>query len=376
MAIEHKPADVFDFAPMPPPQDHELERPRLKKRHKIAKTIGAMVAAAAVIAPPLHVVDTIVTAEIYPADAVEVIPVAGADKLAKGGTEWLVFGGYGQKYSTNAAQELFNALGSKQVVASIEYPNQEFSIADLANKVNNYINSRGMSKLNVVGISMGTPTALMTLSYIKEHARQPYTAYKNQSISQNTKPRNLPEIGYFAAYSSPADVQDAYKGSLAKDVVDVTERTGYKPGLIIKGILASFDGEGDWYRSLNFFNTKQWYRQIADNFGEMFNGVSPAMAWSQLKILNDFNTQAQFEQYRDVFSRSSSFIYISPDRADPVVDNSSAYHKYQIAVRKIDVPITRIHTNEPGHANTGAAASALGNLITASALTGLPNNVK
>ena len=165
MSEQNKNLYAFDFPPMPSPS--AAESAVVKKERKwpmrLVKAIGAVAIGLAIVAPQVHKIDTIVAAERYRADDVEIIQAAGSDKIPKGGTEWLVFGGYGQKYSTNAAQELFNALGEKEVVASVKYPNQGFTIEELANYVHSYMRERGMSKLNVAGVSLGTPTALMTL---------------------------------------------------------------------------------------------------------------------------------------------------------------------------------------------------------------------
>ena len=362
MSDKNKQPFTDSFPHMPPPPAHELEIPKKPNilKSKTVKALGALMLSSAILVQPLSTVDRVITAERYQADDIEILPAAGVENIPKGGTEWLVFGGYGQKYSTNAAQELFNALGGTQVVASIKYPNQEFNIDDLADVVADYIQTRGMDKLNIAGVSMGTPIALMTLSRIQE------TLLSQTNMSQDivfnkseTTLQTLPELGYFAAYSSPADVKDAYQGSIAETIVGFAGDSDYKPGIFIKGLLASIDGDGDLQRTVNILDTDNWVPQILDNLGQMINSTPPEMVWSHMEFVNAFNATEQAESFQKLFNKNSYFVYISPNGNDDTVDNNGAYKKYQVVMQKIAVPSIFLKTNEPGHANTGASAAAL-----------------
>ncbi len=361
MSEQNKQSYAFDFPPMPAlsaTESAEVKKER-KWPRRLAKSICAVAIGLAVIAPQVHKVDTIVSAERYQQDEVEILLAAGAETLPKGGTEWLVFGGYGQKYSTNAAQELFNALGSKEVVASVKYPNQGFTIDELATYVHAYMKQRGMSKLNVAGVSLGTPTALMTLGYIQEHANNPLAQYQDIAFSpRGLALRKLPEIGYFIAYSSPADVQDASQGYIAQTIVSRIKGTGYAPGMIDKLIVSGFDGEGDGLKSINILNPAEWLKQQHNNLEETFNDTPTLMVLSQMEIAAEFNVDEQWEKWRLVLSPDSYFGYFYPSKADPTVNDAGAYRKYEVALKHLDVPTAYVPTGEPGHANTVATASA------------------
>ena len=80
-------------------------------RRQFLKAVGAALLGTVIAAPYVDKIDKILSHERWPADEIEIIPAIGSETLAKGGEEWLVFGGFGQKYSINAAQELYNAIG-------------------------------------------------------------------------------------------------------------------------------------------------------------------------------------------------------------------------------------------------------------------------
>lgn len=374
--MPEKNKQLHDFLPMPPPPANELETKRPKLwRQKIGKRLGAVLFASAALAQPVSMLDSLITAERYPADSVEIIQAAGSEKIPKGGTEWLVFGGYGQKYSTNAAQELFNAMGSNQVVASVKYPNQEFTIEDLADYVAAYIKERGMSTLNVAGVSMGTPIALMTLSHIEKHTESPYPLYQNAAfVGAGLDQRKLPKIGYWAAYSSPADYEDASQGALAEKIVTISEKLNYSPGMLGKFVASTVDGEGDALRTLNIRDTVGWLGQMQDSLSQTFNDTPPKMTASLMKFIVKSKEENRWEDWHDLFSADSYFIYVTPNGTDSVVDTSAAYKRYQVGLQHYDVATSFIKANEPGHANTGASASAVGNLIASIALA-QPTNV-
>ncbi|HEX8350435.1 MAG TPA: hypothetical protein VF598_10775, partial [Hymenobacter sp.] len=88
---------------------------------------------------------------LWPVTGATVALVPGTEKLPKGGEEWVVFGGAGQQYATNAAREFYDAQGKKNVVAAFNYPSRAFDIDNVATALSAYVDKRRMSKLNIIG---------------------------------------------------------------------------------------------------------------------------------------------------------------------------------------------------------------------------------
>jgi hypothetical protein len=330
-------------------------------RRQFLKAVGAALLGTVIAAPYVDKIDKILSHERWPADEIEIIPAIGSETLDKGGEEWLVFGGFGQKYSINAAQELYNAIGQNQVVSSLKYPNQGFTIDELADQVGCYISNRQMKALNIVGVSMGLPTALMTLRTVQ---RQFVAADANNAYQDGE--RHLPTINYLAAYSSPADLRDAIDGDLAPWIDKLSRLTGYEPGVIAKFVFSATDGQGDVERLLNVLNRDQWYRHMRNSIEQTFNECPPQLVMSQIQVISSYNVESQWHDLQGVVSPvSTKFVYCSPSNYDRTVDNATAIRKYQSALTQLSVPTTILDTGPSGHANTYASAAALGSLVIA-----------
>lgn len=331
-----------------------LYRPQLSRRD-ILKGIGYATLAGVVSLKYVDAIDKIIAHERWPADEAEVIAAIGSESIPKGGDEWLVFGGFGQKYSVNAAQELFNAIGRQQVVASVKYPNQGFAIDDIAQLIQRHITERKMKAINIVGVSMGLPTALMALRTLQQ-----------QSTDSNSI---LPDINYLAAYSSPADLHDAIDGDLAPWIDSLSQRSRYEPGVIAKFLYSAIDGSGDFGRFLNILNQKQWLGHIATSIEQTFNDCPPRLVLSQIQVMSSYNVEKQWQELRGLVTPyNTQFVYCAPSNYDRTVDNGTAIRKYQSALTNLAVPTTVLDTGPSGHANTYASATALGSLVTASVL--------
>ena len=316
-------------------------------RRELLMWLGAGIVMAA---KTVHRLDQRVARERWPNDEPEILPTYGAEDIPKGGEEWLVFGGFGQKYSVNAAQELFNAIDRRQVVSSVKYPNQGFTIDDIADLMGRYIQDRGMSVINIVGVSMGLPTALMALRRLQ------------LTSMQNTT--SLPNINYLAAYSSPADLRDAIDGDLAPWIDRASRITRYEPAVIAKFLYSATDGPGDFSRFINFLDQKQWPRHIETSLDQTFNDCPPRMVLSQIQLISSFNVETQWEDLRGLVTPSTTkFIYCSPSNYDRTVNNDAAIQKYKNALQRLSVPTTILDTGPSGHANTFASAVAIGSLI-------------
>lgn len=335
-------------------QEEPLYSSRISRRD-VLKGIGYTTLAAAISFKYVDAVDKIIAHERWPADEAEVIAAAGSETIPTGGEEWLVFGGFGQKYSVNAAQELFNAIGRQQVVASVKYPNQGFAIDDIALLMRRHIEERNMKALNIVGVSMGLPTALMALRILQ------------QQSTDNQAP--LPDINYLAAYSSPADLHDAIDGDLAPWIDSLSRRSRYEPGVIAKFLYSATDGSGDFTRFFNVLNQKQWIGHIATSLEQTFNDCPPRLVLSQIQVISSYNVERQWQELRGLVTPyNTKFVYCAPSNYDKTVDNSTAIRKYQSALTNLAVPTTILDTGPSGHANTYASAAALGSLVTASVL--------
>lgn len=330
------------------PEQPLYDRQPGMSRRDLLKRLAYTAVGVAVVGPCVQRIDSIATHERWPDDDFMIIPSEGSETLANGGEEWLVFGGFGQKYSVNAAQELFSAIGQRQVVASIMYPNQGFTIEELGACIEEYVQARHMSTLNIVGVSMGLPTALMALTTLRAGA----------------KPTSLPKINYLAAYSSPADVRDAIDGDLAQLVSDLGKYTDHMPVIPPKFIYSLLDGDGDVQRFLNIQDNAQWVQHIRDSIKQTMNDCSPELALSQIKIISAFNVEEQWQSLRNIVSPGNTkFIYCAPSGGDDTVDNTNAANKYRDALTRLSVPTTVLDTGLSGHANTVASAQVLGRLV-------------
>ncbi len=326
--------------------------PHLSRRD-VLKAIGFATLAGVSSIKYIDTIDKHIAHERWPADRAEVVAAIGSEDIPQGGEEWLVFGGFGQKYSINAAQELFNAIGRRQVVASVTYPNQGFAIDDIAQLTQHHIEERKMKAINIVGVSMGLPTALMALRTLQQQS----------TISKSP----LPDIKYLAAYSSPADLHDAIDGDLAPWISTLSQRSHYEPGVIAKFLYSTTDGSGDFSRLLNVLNQKQWLGHIATSIEQTFNDCPPRLVLSQIQIMSSYNVEKQWQELRGLVSPyNTQFVYCAPSNDDRTVNNGTAIRKYKSALTNLAVPTTILDTGPSGHANTYASAAALGTLVAAS----------
>ncbi len=360
----------------PPPPIEEVETARteyrtmLRRRFlgNVGKVLGGMVVASGIVK---HGFD-VLTEELWQPEDARIDPAVGAENFEPGGERWLVFGGFGQQHSHNAANELFNAMGKTQPVDSISYPSHDFDADTLSPVIRRYITAHKISKLNIVGVSMGLPIALMSLRSIEQQKVR--AAKSERSIAGLL----LPDIGYMAGYSSPADMTDAFaaQGELTNLVETFAKKINYEPGACGKFIYSLVDGPGDTEKLEDISNIPQWERHLYDSFNETTNGCPPAMAWAQLvNFLQPFNFESQSSDYQTILGPNLQFIYVSPTNSDNIVDDSNAIQRYKGGLKTLG--INRVHqlsSGDVGHANTIASAIAMGKYLLATSF-GLDPNI-
>lgn len=352
------PADFSGFPAAPPPPEGEPPAPDGMPRRDFLWKMPLALASGLFVLRNGNIVDQAIGRAEWPPDAIEIIPAYGSEDMPKSGEEWLVFGGFGQKYSTNAAQELFYAIGNEQPVSSIKYANQGFTIDDLAQSLEKHIVERNITSLNIAGVSMGMPIALMTLRRVWERGQAGIGPVKE-----------LPTINYLAAYSSPADWHDALDSDMVNVIATLSEKLpSYEPAVAAKLLYSSFDGDGDALRTLNILKPKQFLRQLRNTLHQTFNGTSPQMALAQIILLSQFNLEAEWQALLDaqggIVPGKTQFAYCSPTNyIDPTVDNVSSIEKYKKRANKSGVTTTVLDTGPVGHANTIGSAIALGEFV-------------
>lgn len=351
---------MFGFPPAPPLNDdvssgklfHANQHPGLSRRSflKLAGTATVGLVAA----KKLYAADQLLAYLEWPPDSTEFLMAYGNESIPLAGEEWVVFGGFGQKYSVNAAQELFNAIGREQAVSSIKYQNQGFTIDELAQSFERHIAQRKMESLNIVGVSMGLPTAIMALHKVIER--------HEQGLGPISK---MPSINYLAAYSSPADWQDAMDGNMATVIASVSDKLQIPPAVIAKFLYSSFDGDGDPQRALNFLSPIQLRDHIFDSIRQTFNGTPPRLVLSQIQIISEFNLIREQEGIKKLLvPGKTKFIYCMPtNNIDTTVNNKGAIEKYSSQLAIYNISTTVLETGPVGHANTYASAAAMGKFI-------------
>lgn len=332
---------------------HEDRERRLSRRTFLLGSFGLGVAAY-----QLRIMDEVFSEIRWPPTPMKINLVNGCEGLPTEDEEWLVFGGFGQQDSKNAGAELFGALDEKKVVSTVVYPSDYFDIAELAVPVAEYIKSRRMKKLNLVGVSMGLPTALMVLRYI---AQNPQLLAEEDDGSDICKPPiPLPEIGYVAAYSSPADLDDAMQGELARPVTTWGKKLRIPTDIAAKFAYSLIDGNGDKLKALNIVNQKQWQKHLSDSLSQTYNKTPPRMTWSQLKLLHTFNFEEQWQDWRDIIGEQTKFGYVATDNEDYTV-RKTAFGKYDNGFKKLNVKtIDLLSSGNSDHAETAPSAVAIG----------------
>lgn len=287
----------------------------------------------------------------------------GAETLARGGEEYIVFMGYGQRDGRDAANELFAALGGKKVVASMRYPSQSFTCEDLAPDVAQHIRQRRIAKLNLVGVSMGTVIGLDTMRDVMlQDKRKPGRNLTATNGAQGT----LPSIDYMIAYSSPSDMQDAFQGELADVIISISDRLHYSgeaAGKLLYDVADQFKN-----RPLYMDGLDGVAKMVVNCLLEVNNDCPPAMALSQLRILRPFNVLQQAENYRIVVNPDTQLVYVAPN-SDDIVNDDRAARNYSLGFHEINVAkVTVLSSGDTNHANTKDSANVFGQWRDAQAL--------
>ncbi|MCA9324658.1 hypothetical protein KDA23_01145 [Candidatus Saccharibacteria bacterium] len=289
----------------------------------------------------------------WPIEEASIALAAGSESLPKGGAESLVFMGFGQQDAHNAAHQLFHALEGRQAVAGIRYPSRSFTPSTLAPVIADYIQQRRMSKLTLVGVSMGTAIALESMRHVYL-SKLPWTKMRDGIDDGGVT--ELPVIDYMVAYSSPSDLADAYESELATFGM-VLKKLGYKGDTIGKFGFGLYDALKD----ADPAERLQFRTMVRSAIDEATNHSPPEMCVSQIQILSAFNLRQQAAQrYGQFIQPPARMIYVAADH-DKVVDDNRAIDNFSAASRAMNLaPIEVLSSERGGHANTTAAANALG----------------
>lgn len=264
-------------------------------------------------------------------------PAHGSESIRTGDPEWLVLPGFGQSDTRNAADELFVSLNRQQAVHWVQYSSKGIALPSLGSMISTYLDNRNIRELNVVGVSMGLPIDFSVMPYIK--------------LSRSV------HLGIKAGYSSPYDITDAFHGSTIKRVITISQKLKHQPGLLDKLLYSAVDGPGDWQKSLNIFDTDQWFAQGLQTLTQTFNPASPLLAYSQAEILCNFNAVRALKGLPECFDSSRLQIVYCQATTDRIVNERQASEKYR---NKLGRPFTLLEVPDAEHAQTALSARVLG----------------
>lgn len=255
-------------------------------------------------------------------------------------SEVVVFGGYGQSDSINAAKELYLESDRTRRVMSTEYPNHDAEIAELAEPFLDHCRTYDVKELHLVGVSMGLHTMMLIMKYL--HATYPDA--------------ELPVLRSITAYSSPANISDVKRlkaakfiywfNNLLKNRFMVSKKAGY----------SMFDGEGDARKVL----TGDLRHIFGDSLRQTLNDTSPALGQRGLRELMSLDFETDWHQFEGIIGPHTKFTYVQSSGGDATIETATAFAKLSAATQKLGVSDIRlVTTKEEGHADTAPSARAL-----------------
>ena len=350
-------AELYPACPPIAPAEQQTPERTFDRRSFGKIVISGAVTAVTYAVPTIAVlktVDDIYTKLRWPAGEPYISPADGAENIPPGGDEHIVFMGYGQNDATNAANQLFNALGRTTSVSAMHYPNQGFTCRDLAPVIAQRIRERRPARLNIVGVSMGTDIGLESarLVVLQDKRRPGHTITK-----EDQKQERQSRINYLVAYSSPSKMEDAFQGEIADTIVAISDRLHYSGDAAGKLLYDMVDQHSN--HPLYAEGLSGIFKMARNCISEVNNDCSPEMALSQLKILMPFNFANQATQYSPVFDPFGHIIYIAP-QVDSIVDGPRAARDYEDGSRRSHLGFTLLSSGNTNHANTADSALAYG----------------
>lgn len=349
------------FEPCPQINSSEVEGGAQLSRREFGKKLGMIVAGGMLVMSVggklAYEAQSFYSKERWQPNNPEILPAFGSEKIPPGGSEYLLFLGYGQYDGRNASRELFEAMGQDKATWWMRCPSQGYSPQDLAPEILKYITQRNPSELNLVGVSMGTIVALESI--------RSAAMLNNRNRGPNpggTKPEPvvMPKINYLVAYSSPGDIEDAMQGELANLVVATADKIGYTGDYAGKFLYTMSDKLAKGQVDLS--SSEGWVRSFVDSVVIANDNCPPKLCMSQLAILSRFNILSQAERYQDVLDPGLKFVYISA-ASDNIVRDAESDKAYVSGLKSIGVTNFESLSTDQDHANTAASAEAFGRWV-------------
>lgn len=328
----------------------------------VLKIGGAAIVGADLLTQATFKADDYYTSMHWPPLPAKIYFANGVDPNITPGAEWLVFGGLGQQDSRNSGQQLDDDIDHREPVASVFYPSYGFSPEALAPLIRKYIIARNIKRLNIVGISLGLPTALMTLRELEiQEIERINHNYPNDGFQ-------MPEIGYIAAFSSPSDLKSAFDNELIP-LLRIMADHGYNAEAIGELLYCMTDRNGDTYKLSHPSDIRIFATYLRDTIDQLQHGCPPNLFENQLiKVLVPFNILQQSKNYRSILTPKTRFRYLGPKKGnDDVVNDGSAFNNYKNGLLSIGIDNSvSLSTGNVDHANTYKSNQVLSNNLFAS----------
>lgn len=240
---------------------------------------------------------------------------------------WLVVPGFGNQHGDHMAQRFDKLFGGLQPISYLNYANQGMSEHEIKALMHDY--ARNLQTLNIYGHSMGGPSALLA--------------------AQNLgKPLN-----HIVLDCSPFDIRDARDGSDITNAISwFAEVLGYKGGPV--GTYG-----GNFYTQLRrkgwAESWKNFFPETLSAAKETWDGASPKLLLSQLKLLEEIDLMKHRERFKGIITPDTVVIFCAPEyfSHDKIVDDAQAYQKWQHFFAYFGVKMQLLLVEGGSHASAG-----------------------
>ena len=351
--------DSRDQLPEFPSCPSFIEEPTISRRRLIQ---GAGLAAAGLaigaggIVKEIERLDTVLSKELWPKDRMGIQFAHGSEYIRPTGHLNLFFGGFGQK--SVDTDGYFDATGRKDLTGSIVFPNDRFTIEDVADYTDKVLVEHDIRSVTVIGPSMGFPIGIKTFG-ILAHRRAAQAGLGANATAAGIR-STLPSLDKLIAFSSPADRLDAYRGDVVHAIAQVARIADKPPQLVLMWLYSYLDGPGDPRRGTDIRNLRQLDEHFKLTWDQVIHGTSVDMAISQLIILDDFNAEQDCRSLTPMVTPGiTEALFTEPTNKDDTVNNSTSISTYNSTFNKLGVRFTVLSTGPVGHAKVPESTEAL-----------------
>lgn len=235
---------------------------------------------------------------------------------------WFVLPGFGNTHGDHMAQKLDKLFGGSQSISYVHYANKGTSEKEVTHFMRK--SASRLNSLNIYGHSMGGTTAMLAARKLG-------------------KPLN-----HIVLNCSPFDIHDAKDDSeVTQAIAWFGEMTGFKGDPLVK-----YSGT-----YLTQLRRKGWGHLLPETISaakETWQGASPELLVSQLKLLDSIDLMKHQDEYHGVITPETRVVFCAPEyfSHDKTVNDAQAYEKWQEFFAIFGVKVDLLLIENAGHADS------------------------